>query len=186
MGDEIKAGRFRRDLYYRINVLSLRLPPLRERRADIPALAEYFLQVFGEKYHCLVQPLSPRVLRVLQEYPWPGNIRELENLLEGHVVLRSEEALLAEVLNRRMPPATKTQKPLEDVVSLKQATRQAVRELEREVILHSLQINNWNRKRVAQALNISYRALLYKIQDAGIGAPRSRPTASTPTHDEAA
>lgn len=172
--EEIEAGHFRHDLFYRINVLSLRLPPLRERRIDIPDLAKYFLDAYNERYNCQTKPLSSQLLRVLQEHHWPGNIRELENVIKGHVILGAEEALAAEVLRRKLPTTVAPQIPLEGVVSLKKVTRQAVRELEREVILRSLQANNWNRKRVARVLSISYRALLYKIQDAGIGSPRSR------------
>lgn len=170
--DEIDLGNFRQDLYYRINVLQIQLPALRERRDDIPLLASFLLDQHNEKYNCQAKPLSVQLMRLLQEYHWPGNIRELENLIKRYVILGSEDAISAELLSREQTHFT-PEIPLDGTVSLKKVTRQAVRELERQVILRSLQANNWNRKRVARALNISYRALLYKIRDAGLSSSRS-------------
>jgi two-component system, NtrC family, response regulator AtoC len=169
--DEIDLGNFRQDLFYRINVLQLQLPPLRERKEDIPILLDYLLELYNEKYNCQARPLSSPVLRILQDYHWPGNIRELENLIKRYVILGSDEAITTELLSREQTHF-KPEIPLDGSVSLKKVTRQAVRELERQVILRSLQANNWNRKRVARALSISYRALLYKIRDAGLSSSR--------------
>jgi DNA-binding NtrC family response regulator len=173
--DEIKAGKFRPDLFFRINVLTLQLPALRERRADLPALVDYFLASYNEKFHCHAKPFSARSLRLLQEYHWPGNIRELENLMKRYVILGSEDAMSSELFPQEASAHVEVI-PLDGSVSLKKVTRQAVRELERKVILRSLQVHNWNRKRVARSLGISYRALLYKIRDAGIGLQRPRVT----------
>jgi DNA-binding NtrC family response regulator len=179
--DEIKAGNFRPDLLFHINVFTLKLPSLRERRVDFPALAHYFLAAYNARFHSRTKPLSARCMRLLQEYHWPGNIRELENLIKRYVVLGSEDAVSSELFPREVSgPASVI--PLDGSVPLKKVTRQTVRELERKVILGSLQANNWNRKRVAQALGISYRALLYKIRDAGIGlrSEGMRPAGATP------
>lgn len=173
----VDAGRFRPDLYYRIHVLSLHLPALRERSVDIPELVTYFLGMYGTKYNIDPPPLSARLMRSLKEYHWPGNLRELENLVRRYVIVGGEESI-AEELSRRAPHPSGPQIPADGIVSLKKITRQAVRELEREVILRSLQTHNWNRKRVARALGISYRALLYKIKYAEIASPR---TVSIPT-----
>lgn len=170
--DEIELGNFRQDLYYRINVLQLQLPSLRERREDIPVLVSYFLDQHNEKYNCQAKAVSAQCMRLLMEYHWPGNIRELENLMKRYVILGSEEAVTTELLSREKTHFT-PEIPLDGTVSLKKITRQAVRELERQVILRSLQANNWNRKRVARALSISYRALLYKIRDSGISSGRN-------------
>ncbi|MCL6565066.1 MAG: sigma-54 dependent transcriptional regulator [Acidobacteriia bacterium] len=174
--DEIEAGNFRQDLFYRINVVNIELPPLRERLVDIPDLVNYFLQVYGEKYNRAAQPLSQPLMRQLQRYSWPGNIRELENLMKRYVILGSEDAM-AEELVARGQEATHLAPhiPADGSVSLKKLTRQAVLELERKVILQVLEANSWNRKRAARALNISYRALLYKIRQAGLPAKRARP-----------
>jgi two-component system response regulator AtoC len=169
--DEIALGSFRQDLFYRINILNLRMPALRERRADLTILTDYFLELYNEQYNCKAKPLSSAVVQILSDYHWPGNIRELENLIKRYVVLGTEESIASELAPRDgrqfMPDI-----PLDGNVSLKEVTRQAVRELERHLILRSLQTNNWNRKRVARALKISYRALLYKIRDAGLTSVR--------------
>lgn len=170
--DEIDLGNFRQDLYYRINVLQIQLPALRERREDISTLVAYFLEQHNDKYNGQAKPLSAQCMRMLMDYHWPGNIRELENLIKRYVILGSEEAVTAELLGREKTHFA-PEIPLDGTVSLKKITRQAVRELERQVILRSLQANNWNRKRVARALSISYRALLYKIRDSGISSGRS-------------
>jgi two-component system, NtrC family, response regulator AtoC len=169
--DEIDLGNFRQDLFYRINVLQIQLPALRERKEDIPVLVDYLLELYNEKYNCQARSLSSQVMRILQDYHWPGNIRELENLVKRYVILGSDEAITTELLSREQTHF-KPEIPLDGSVSLKKVTRQAVRELERQVILRSLQANNWNRKRVARALSISYRALLYKIRDAGLSSNR--------------
>jgi two-component system response regulator AtoC len=171
---EVDAGQFRQDLFYRINVFSVQLLPLRERQLDIPELVHYFLAAYNEKYNCRAKPVSARMMRSLQEYHWPGNIRELENLIKRYVILGTEEAITSEMTIRETQPSI-PRIPADGAVSLKKVTRQAVLELEREVILRSLQANNWNRKRVARALSISYRALLYKIRNAGIASPRPSP-----------
>jgi two-component system response regulator AtoC len=180
--EEIDAGNFRQDLFYRINVLTLHLPPLRERRSDLPGLVDYFLEFYNEKFNCRAKPPSAHVMRIVQEYHWPGNIRELENLMKRYVILGTEDAIATELFARE-PQSGAPTIPLDGSVSLKKVTRHAVRELEREVILRSLQANNWNRKRVARALSISYRALLYKIRNAGIGSRRES-TATTASKTE--
>ncbi len=170
--EEVALGRFREDLYFRVNVLSLRVPPLRERSEDIPLLVEYFLRLYNRKFGKTAPPLSPTLMRILQAYGWPGNIRELENLMKRYVVLGSEEAITSELrsseeLERRF------ELPLEgEPIALKELTRRAVARLERTIILRVLQAHQWNRKRAAAALQISYRALLYKLKE--VGVPPSR------------
>jgi two-component system, NtrC family, response regulator AtoC len=169
---EIENGTFRQDLYYRINVVNLQLPPLRERRADIADLIDYFLECYNRKYNCRARPLSPELLAVLQKYHWPGNIRELENLIKRYVILGNEEVITSDLVARE-PEYFNPDINLDGPISLKKLTRQATRELERKIILKVLQANHWNRKRAARALNISYRALLYKIREAGLPPNRS-------------
>src|SRR5689334_13566194 len=164
-------GSFRRDLLYRINVLTLRVPPLRDRIVDIPDLARYFLELFNSAYECKAKYLSRSMLRSLLSYSWPGNIRELENFMKRYVLFGCEETVSNELVDegrkQREPEI-----PERNAVSLKEITKKAVRELEREAILKVLHANHWNRKRAACQLNISYRALLYKLKDAGMaGVP---------------
>ena len=169
---EIESGTFRQDLYYRINVVNLHMPALRERRGDIEDLCTYFLEFYNRKFNCRARPLSNEVLAVLQKYHWPGNIRELENLIKRYVILGHEEVITNDLVARE-PDFFNPEISLDGPISLKKLTRQCVRELERKVILKVLQQHHWNRKQSARALGISYRALLYKIRDAGLPSNRA-------------
>jgi two-component system, NtrC family, response regulator AtoC len=169
---EIENGTFRQDLYYRINVVNLRLPPLRERRGDIPSLVEYFLEHYNRKYNCRARAVSQDLVAVLQKYHWPGNIRELENLIKRYVILGTEDVISSDLVTRG-EEYFNPDIDLDGPISLKKLTRQATRDLERKIILKVLQANHWNRKQAARALCISYRALLYKIRDAGLPPNRS-------------
>ena len=175
--EEIFAGNFREDLYYRINVVNLHLPPLRERLEDVPALCEYFINRHNEKFNCRASPLSDHCISCFQEYHWPGNIRQLDNLMKKYVILGSEEAILSD-LHDHEPDIFKFTIPPQGEVSLKQITRQAVRQVERKVILKMVEASNWNRKRAAKRLNISYRALLYKLKEAGVPSERRKAAAA--------
>jgi len=171
--EEIAAGNFREDLYYRINVVNIHLPPLRERLEDIPLLCDYLIARNNEKFNCKAQPLSQSCIAALQAYHWPGNIRQLENLMKRYVVLGSEEAILSELQDRNQD-IFKFIIPPHGEVSLKQITKQAVREVERKVILKMVEASNWNRKKAAKRLHISYRALLYKLKEAGVPPERKK------------
>jgi two-component system response regulator AtoC len=171
--EEIENGTFRQDLFYRINVVNVSLPPLRERRSDVPELANYFLEYYNRKYNCKARPLSSELIVVLQKYHWPGNIRELENLIKRYVILGNEEAITSDLVTRE-PQYVNHEINLDGPISLKKITRQAVRDLEKKVIFKVLQMHHWNRKQSARALGISYRALLYKIREAGLPPNRSR------------
>jgi two-component system response regulator AtoC len=170
--EEIQNGTFRADLFYRINVVNLHMPPLRERAADIPDLVAYFLEYHNRKYNCRAKPLSNELMLILGKYHWPGNIRELENLVKRYVILGNEEVISSD-LSPREPDYFSGDIPLDGPISLKKMTRHAVRELERKVILKVLQNHHWNRKQAAKTLGISYRALLYKIRDAGLPSNRA-------------
>jgi two-component system response regulator AtoC len=167
---EIAAGRFRQDLYYRINVVTIELPPLRSRAADIPEMAEYFRDRYGREYGCPAPPVTPRLMELLLHHNWPGNIRELENLIRRYVILGSEQALIHDLLHMEKTTAA----GVEDGLSLKAMTRQAVRDIERQLILDVLRANNWNRKEAARTLKISYRSLFYKLKAAGLPPKRER------------
>jgi two-component system, NtrC family, response regulator AtoC len=166
--NEIENGTFRQDLYYRINVVNLQLPPLRERRADIEDLVRYFLDYYNQKYNCRARPLSSDLIAILQKYHWPGNVRELENLMKRYVILGTEDVISNDLIARNDQEFYNPDINLDGPISLKKVTRAATRELERKIILKVLQAHHWNRKQAARALSISYRALLYKIRDAGL------------------
>ena len=175
--EEIARGRFRQDLFYRINVVNIQLPSLRERTEDIGSLVGYFLQAHRARHNVPGRPLSPAAMRLLEKHPWPGNIRELENLIERYVILGSEDAVSSELLTWEQTHAA-PDLPIDGQIHLKKVTRQAVHELERKIILSVLEANRWNRKRTASALKISYRALLYKIRRAGLPSKRTLTTPS--------
>jgi len=168
---EIESGAFRSDLLYRINVITVQLPPLRERREDIPYLAEYLRQQFNQRFGRTAPPPSREALQLLQEREWPGNVRELENCLARYVVLGTEEVFSSEGTPR--PRSTMVVPTTEQGnIPLKRIARQATRDMERDLIIKVLQANHWNRRRAAEALKISYRTLLYKARQAGIPAKR--------------
>ncbi len=170
---EIEIGAFRSDLFYRINVISVVLPPLRERRDDIPYLAEYLRQQFNQRFRRDAPRLSAEAVQLLQQREWPGNIRELENCIARYVVLGSEEAFYGERPEKRAGrPAYEA--TADGNIPLKRIAQQATRQMERDLIVQVLQANHWNRRRAAEVLKISYRALLYKVRQAGIPARRPR------------
>ncbi len=170
--EEIANGTFRADLFYRINVVNLHMPPLRERVSDLPDLIDYFLEYYNRKFNSRAKPLSADLMNALKKYHWPGNVRELENLIKRYVILGTEEAISGD-LRPQQQDFFSTDIAVDGPISLKKITRQAVHELERKIILKVLQHHHWNRKQAARALNISYRALLYKIRDAGLPSNRS-------------
>jgi two-component system, NtrC family, response regulator AtoC len=164
--EEIRAGRFRQDLFFRINVVNVALPSLKQRKADIPVLMEYFLERYTEKFARSAPAPSPRLVSLFEKYSWPGNIRELENLMKRFVIL-GNDAVYKSIQNENEREASTLEVPT-GPASLKQLTRQAVKQLEKKVILSMLEANHWNRRVVARALGISYAALLYKMREAGV------------------
>jgi two-component system, NtrC family, response regulator AtoC len=164
--EEVNTGRFRADLFYRINVIQIRLPRLRDRREDIPLLAEFFREQYMRQFGRLCEPLSPQILGYLQNQLWPGNVRELSNGIARYVVVGPEASLTEEVSGRRMTGFLGA--PVQKTVPLKRVARDAVRELEKRVIVEALRANQWNRRKTAVALKISYRTLIYKIRNAGL------------------
>jgi two-component system response regulator AtoC len=172
---DIEIGRFRSDLYYRINVVSIELPALRDHRSDVPMLLNHFLRHYEQKFDRSLDPLSSSVLKLLETYHWPGNVRELENLVKRYVVLGTEQAIV-EALNDSGSATALSPFVPDGRLPLRLQTQRVVRVMERQIILRALNEHRWNRRKTAQSLDISYRALLYKIKDAGL--PRLRPASS--------
>jgi two-component system, NtrC family, response regulator AtoC len=176
----VRSGHFREDLYYRLKVVTIHVPPLRERKEEIPILARDFVRRFNEENRRSVT-LSPESLRLLGEYSWPGNIRELENMMKRVVVLESEE-LLREELQSLMsdpeleaetaPPAEAVVRELSPPVTLRELARRAALDAQRMAIRDVLERVHWNRAEAARVLNISYKALLYKMDQCGLGRKR--------------
>jgi two-component system, NtrC family, response regulator AtoC len=168
---EIESGGFRSDLFYRINVITISLPPLRERREDIPQVAEYLRITFNRRFKREASPISGEVVQQLQQRDWPGNIRELENCMARYVILGTEEAFYSERVEKKPLNFTYEVTP-EGNIPLKRIAQQVTRRMENDLILKVLQANHWNRRKAAEVLKISYRALLYKVRQAGLPAKR--------------
>jgi two-component system, NtrC family, response regulator AtoC len=178
---QIDEGNFRHDLFYRIAAMTIQLPALRERAIDIPLISEYLLQYYNDKLNGRAPMLRPALLEKMQRYPWPGNVRQLENLIKRYVVMGTEDVILSELLQTN-DRDTLPELSFDGPVSLKKLTRQTVRKVEGRIILGALHANNWNRKKAARALGISYRALLYKLKEVGI--PQRRASASAIRTDD--
>jgi two-component system response regulator AtoC len=165
---QVQAGRFREDLYYRLNVVQLRLPPLRERHDEIAALAERLIARHAARIGIAPRRLSPRALELLQRYRWPGNVRELENALERALVLSEEEEIgpesLPESVQGALVPEPVPPQLDPDDLSVKRAQRV----LEADLIRRALERTDGNRTKAAELLELSPRALLYKIREYGL------------------
>jgi two-component system response regulator AtoC len=173
----MRAHQFREDLYYRLNVIEIRIPPLRERREEVPGLVDFFLKKFNAQYGRAVD-IPSDTMRVFVDYHWPGNIRELENAVKRVVVLGTARPVHTEIIGNinRGPRVTMPGVPTvaaavaspDAPISLKEIARQAAREAERVAIKEVLDRVHWNRAKAARLLQISYKALLYKIVQCGL------------------
>ncbi len=184
--EAIRSGRFREDLYYRLNVFSINVPPLRERTREIPMLFRHFLEKYSEKFQKQAMEPSDNLIEAAMNYPWPGNLRELENFVKRYVILQDGEGSFRELLEmaatrQRISPDEDGAPPKEK--GLKALVRGLKDEAEMEAISDALEKTNWSRKEAARMLGISYKALLYKMRqfklDSG-RAPRSSPVAAAP------
>jgi two-component system, NtrC family, response regulator AtoC len=176
--NEIRSGKFRRDLFFRINVVSVELPSLKDRKEDIPTIADYFLKRYTALFQRPASLPSKQLASLLEKYHWPGNIRELENAIKRFVILGSEDAIYKTIKSNQLTDVPAIAIP-PGVISLKQLTRQTVREVEKRVILNTLEANHWNRRVVSRVLGISYAALLYKMREAGIPARQAQASSSS-------
>ncbi|MCC6643016.1 MAG: sigma-54-dependent Fis family transcriptional regulator [Deltaproteobacteria bacterium] len=178
--EAVKEGTFREDLFYRLNVVTVQLPPLRDRKDAIPLLVDFFLQKYNEQYRKSLSPLSPETLASLMAYHWPGNVRELENMMKRMVVLGNERIMSQELAMKEAPPPQEVTPGLDldalgpDLangkgIDLKAISKRAAQVAEKRVIERVLQQTRWNRKEAAERLQISYKALLYKMKEAGLG-----------------
>jgi DNA-binding NtrC family response regulator len=175
---EVKAGRFREDLFYRLNVVSVTLPPLRERKSDIPALVSHFLEKYSDNYGKRVKALAPGTLQALLAHDWPGNIRELENAIERAVVLAQGEELTTDDL----PPVLRGPRPLGSS-STNLIPGASMATIEREAILRTLEMVQGSTSRAAEILGISVRKIQYRLKEYGSG---KTPSSSDETEEAAA
>lgn len=187
--EAMKSGRFREDLYYRLNVLSINVPPLRERTSEIPLLFRHFLEKYSEKFGKAAPGPSKHLLDAAANYPWPGNLRELENFVKRYVILEDDEGSLRELIEmssarQRTSPRQETTIPREQ--GLKALVRGLKDEAEMEAIADALEKTRWCRKDAAKMLGISYKALLYKMRQFNLDTPRSRRSAASAAEEPAA
>ncbi len=175
--EAMRSGRFREDLYYRLNVLSIHIPPLRERTSEIPLLFRHFLAKYSEKYSKPAPDPSKHLLEAALRYQWPGNLRELENFVKRYVILEDDEGSFRELLEmtgQQQRTAPREEAPAPKEQGLKALVRGLKDEAEMEAIADALEKTNWCRKDAAKMLGISYKALLYKMRqfnlDSGRGA----------------
>jgi two-component system response regulator AtoC len=177
--EAVADGSFREDLYYRLNVVTVNLPPLRDRIDAVPLLVDHFLTKYNAQYKKNLAELTESTMKVMNEYHWPGNVRELENMVKRMVVLGNEQTVLQEIAMRGKP-LDQTKDSNEDFdletlgvdfsgsVDLKAISKRAAQVAEKRVIDRVLQQTRWNRKETAQRLQISYKALLYKMKENGL------------------
>jgi two-component system, NtrC family, response regulator AtoC len=178
--EAMRSGRFREDLYYRLNVLQIHIPPLRERTAEIPLLFRHFLLKYSEKYQKPTPDPSKHLIEAALRYPWPGNLRELENFVKRYVILEDDEGSFRELLEmtgqQRVVPREETAAPKEQ--GLKALVRGLKDEAEMEAIADALEKTNWCRKDAARMLGISYKALLYKMRQFNLDSGRGSRSAA--------
>lgn len=163
----VNKGSFREDLYYRIKVVTLRLPALRERKNDIPQLCEYFLQKLSRQFRRSAPQLNPATLHLLRQWDWPGNLYELENWVARAIIFGDDEALGAE-LRRQVEMANVSAGLQPRLGFFKDVPRRTTSTASSAAVLKALQANHWDRRKTAAELNMSYRSLLYKLREAGL------------------
>jgi two-component system, NtrC family, response regulator AtoC len=166
--DQVAEGTFRLDFLYRINAVTIQLPALRQRAEDIPQLVEYLTNRHARLFRVAPAPLSRNAIRLMQKYDWPGNIRQLDNMIRTYVLIGNEDTLVTELMEERKPSTPEfAEVDIRQPISLKVVTKKATHELERQIILKVLKAHNWNRQKTAKWLKISYRSLLYKLNEVG-------------------
>jgi DNA-binding NtrC family response regulator len=168
----VQEGRFREDLFYRLNVVSVDMPPLRDRKEDIPALAEFFVQRFSSELKKKVEGLGADALKVLMRHNWPGNIRELENVVERSVLLSDTPVI--EVLDLQIGDQAMSSSSERTPIIKIPPTGIPLEEIERQAVTEALRMSNWVQKDAAELLGISPRVMNYKIKILGIEIPRTR------------
>jgi DNA-binding NtrC family response regulator len=171
----VKQSNFREDLYYRLNVIPIRIPPLRDRVADIPLLVSHFLQEFSKKKKKPAKRLSPQAMDLLTRYPWPGNVRELENLVERLVILTEGDMVEVADLPQRFREADSLGAEAQSIDFPADGLNlpQALQEFERRLILQALERSNWVKSRAAQLLSLNRTTLIEKMKKQQLLSPEA-------------
>jgi two-component system response regulator AtoC len=159
----VSRGEFREDLYFRLNVIAIEIPPLRERKEDIPLLCSHFVSKYREKYKSPVQQLPRELMEQFMRFDWPGNVRQLENTVKRYLILPDSEVMpMSPESKAQAEPETRVHTP--QPLYLKEVGAHAAEQAERELVLRTLEQTHWNRKEAARILNISYKALRNKLK----------------------
>jgi two-component system response regulator PilR (NtrC family) len=169
LADNVKSGSFREDLYYRLNVIPLHLPPLRERKEDIPALTRHFIEKYSREFGKEIKTISTYALELLMQYPFPGNIRELENIIERSVALETSNIILPENLILSQPLVEKEGDPLFELPETGIDLNSELAKFEKALIEKALLKAQGSKTRAAEMLKISYDSLHYRSEKLGIG-----------------
>jgi DNA-binding NtrC family response regulator len=169
----VQAGQFREDLYYRLNVVSIEMPPLRERKEDIVPLAHSFIRRFAGELKKKIEGLEPDAQKLLMRYNWPGNIRELENTVERAMLLAEGRAIAADDLRLGETPTSGSGREHGSLVKIP-PTGVPLEDIERQALIEALKMSNWIQKDAAELLSISPRVMNYKIKTLGIDFPKGR------------
>lgn len=174
--EEVRQGKFREDLYYRLTVIPLNVPPLRDRRDDIRLLIDYFIERYNHSKDREIRGVDDQVLYYLLRYSWPGNVRELENLIERMVILASGDTIRIDDLPEQVKEAEEkgktlhsVQRGIEEIPEYGFVLQEAVAEYENKLIIQALQQTGWVKNRAAKLLNVNRTTLLEKMKRAGIG-----------------
>jgi two-component system response regulator HydG len=157
--DAVKEGVFREDLYYRLNVVNIKLPPLRDRRDDIPFLINFFIERYNQKYHMKVKGISQKAMNLLADFEWTGNVRELENTIESILVINSPEVIDV----KHLPQEIRGVKERPEVIPIKIGT--PLEDVEKEMLIQTLRATKGNKRRAAQLLGINVRTIHRKIEE---------------------
>src|SRR3990167_3332258 len=182
----LRNGSFRKDLYYRLTVVNIHVPPLRERKDELQALISYFLEKYGTQYERAHLAPSPRMLVAMQQYDWPGNIRELENVIRRYIVLHGTDFVETELSNavrsqfEKSVSSANSHTDRTAPVSFKERVNSLKKKAEEEAILQALTKTNWNRREAAKLLNISYKAFLYRMRTVNLNSKPNWGVAQTP------
>src|SRR6185503_12097587 len=163
----VKRGEFREDLYFRLNVIAIEIPPLRERKDDIPLLCSHFVTKYREKYKSPVLQLPRELMESFMRFDWPGNIRQLENTVKRYLILPDSDVMMSSspsVPEAKVPVEVETRVITPQPLYLKEVGAHAAEQAERELVLRTLEQTHWNRKEAARMLNISYKALRNKLK----------------------
>ena len=177
--DLVQAKKFRLDLFYRLNVATIEMPPLRERKDDIPLIIGHFMKYYGEKYRSTPKGITPQAMEILQRYPWPGNVRELKNIVQRFVILAKDDEIdVDDIPSSVLSPKTlesqvekREESHAEEPVNIGSYSGLSLRAMEEEFIKTALKLSDGNQRKAAKLLDVTRDTLRYRLKKLGIETP---------------